>query len=99
MFFELFNVSANFMNYIHEILRKYLNIFVIIYVDDIFIFSASQKKHDEHVRLILNRLKQYNLFVKLNKCQFDAEKITFLNYIIEMNDISMNENRIKIITE
>ena len=77
MLFELTNASTNFMNYIHETFRKYLNIFVIIYVNDILIFSNNQQKHNKYVRLMLNRLKQYDFFVKLNKCEFDVQKMFF----------------------
>ena len=55
MFFDLINIFANFMNYIHEALKEYLNLFVIIYVNDILIFSLNQNKHDENVRLILKK--------------------------------------------
>ena len=49
MFFNLINVFANFMNYIHETLKKYLNLFIIILVNDILIFLLNQNKYDEHV--------------------------------------------------
>ena len=53
MFFDLTNIFANFINYIHEILKKYLNLFVIMYANNILIFSLNQNEHDEHIRLIL----------------------------------------------
>ena len=53
MFFDLINVFANFMNYIYETLKKYLNLFVIMYVNDILIFLLNQNEHNEHVWLIL----------------------------------------------
>ena len=85
MFFDLINVFANFMNYIHETLKKYLNLFVIMYVNDILIFSLNQNEHDKHVRSILKKLRQYRMFAKLNKCDFDLKKVAFLKYIIKIN--------------
>ena len=87
------------MNYIHEIFREYLNFFVMIYVNDILIFSTNQKKHDEHVRFVFERLRQYELFAKLNKCEFDVQEMIFLNYIVKIKNIRMNSNRIKTITK
>ena len=87
MFFDLINISANFLNYIYETLKECLNLFVIMYVNDILIFSLNQNKHDEHVRLILKKLRQYRMFAKLNKCDFDLKKIAFLKYIIKINEI------------
>ena len=75
------------MNYIHETLKKYLNLFVIMYVNDILIFSLNQNEHDKYVRLILKKLRQYRMFAKLNKCDFDLKKIAFLKYIIKINEI------------
>ena len=97
MFFDLINVSANFMNYIYEASKKYLNLFVIMYVNDILIFSLNQNEHNKHVRSILKKLRQYRMFAKLNKCDFDLKKIAFLKYIIKINEIQMNENKIQII--
>ena len=87
MFFDLINVFANFMNYIHKTLKEYLNLFVIMYVNDILIFSLKQNKYDKYVRLILKKLRQYCMFAKLNKCDFDLKKIAFLKYIIKINEI------------
>ena len=97
MFFYLINVFANFMNYIHETLKKYLNLFIIMYVNDILIFSLNLNKHDEYVRLILKKLRQYRMFAKLNKYDFNLKKIAFLKYIIKINEIRMNKNKIQII--
>ena len=56
-------------------------------MNDILIFSLNQNKHDKHVRLILKKLRQYRIFAKLNKYDFDFEKIAFLKYIIKINEI------------
>ena len=97
MFFDLINVFANFINYIYKTLKEYLNLFIIIYVNDILIFSLNQNEHDEHVQSILKKLRQYRMFAKLNKCDFDLKEIAFLKYIIKINEIRMNENKIQII--
>ena len=89
IFFNLINIFANFMNYIHETLKEYLNLFIIIYVNNILIFLLNQNKYDEHVWLILKKLRQYYMFAKLNKCDFDLKKIAFLKY--NKNQWNLNE--------
>ena len=87
MFFDLINASANFINYIYKTLKKYLNLFVIMYINNILIFLLNQNEHDEHVQSILKKLSQYRMFAKLNKFDFDLKEIAFLKYIIKINEI------------
>ena len=68
--FGLINASATFQHYINRILADYLDIFVLAYLDDIFIYSVNDEEHTEHVRMVLLRLRQYNLYCKISKCRF-----------------------------
>ena len=70
MLFELTNVSTTFQKIINKILRKYFNVFVIAYLNDIFIYFNTKKKHEQHVRKVLNKLKKVELKVKLKKSRF-----------------------------
>ncbi len=97
MSFELANASITFQSYINSALRKFLNVFVIVYLDDILIYSQNEEEHTNHVRLVLKRFKKYKLFAKLSKCDFDLKKIDYLKFIIEVNDIRMNLARIAIV--
>jgi hypothetical protein len=97
MSFELANASTTFQSYINFALKKFLNVFVIIYLDDILIYSQNEEEHTNHVRLVLKRLKKYKLFAKLNKCDFDLKEIDYLKFIVEVNDIRMNFARIAIV--
>ncbi len=99
MSFELANASATFQVYINSALRKFLDVFVVVYLDDILIYFQNEEKHTNHVRLVLKRLRKYRLFAKLSKCAFDLEEINYLRFIVEINDICMNLARIAIITE
>ncbi len=99
MSFELTNAFVTFQVYINSVLRKFLNVFVIVYLDDILIYSQNEEKHTNHIRLVLKRLRKYKLFAKLSKCAFDLEEIDYLKFIVEINDIRMNFARIAIITE
>ncbi len=78
MSFELANAFVTFQNYINFALRKFLNVFVIIYLNDILIYSQNEKEHTNHVRFVLKRLRKYKLFAKLSKCDFDLKEIDYL---------------------
>ena len=99
MSFELTNVSAMFQFYINNTLCDFLNICCMIYLNDIFIYLNSLKEHEKHVCMILNCLCDAWLFIKDNKYDFAINKVFFLNYIIESNNIKMKSDWIKIILE
>ncbi len=97
MSFELANASVTFQNYINFALRKFLNVFVIIYLDDILIYSQNEKEHTNHVQFMLKRFRKNKLFAKLNKCDFDLKEVDYLKFIVRVNDIRMNLARIAIV--
>ena len=70
MLFRLTNVSAMFQELINHILYDHLNEFVIVYLNDILIFSETEKKHEKHVKKILKKLQEKNLYFKSKKCEF-----------------------------
>ena len=81
--FGLSNALASFQGYINKILAKKLDIFVIIYLDDIFIYTKDPGQgHIEVVRWVLDVLRRYRLFANLKKCQFCKDEVCFLNYIV-----------------
>jgi Reverse transcriptase (RNA-dependent DNA polymerase) len=75
-------------------LRGYLDIFCITYLDNIMIYSERVEDYKEHVRKVLERLRQYNLYTKLSKYLFSIEELEFLGYIIEILGISMDYHRV-----
>ncbi len=78
---------------------NYLDDFVIAYLNDIIMYSNTKKKHIQHVKKILQRLRKTNIQVDVNKCEFHITKTKFLNMIIERDEIKMNSEKIKIIIE
>ena len=88
--FRLVNASATFQFYIDQILQKLLNEFVIIYLNDILIYSESEADHEGHVKQVLNHLHESDLFVKLKKCAFHVHQMKYLEYIISPQSLSMN---------
>ena len=97
MSFELVNVSFIWQHFINDILRDKLDVFCIVYLDDILIYSNIKKQHDEHVRWVLKQLRKIDIQTNIKKCEFDVQKIKYLNLIITIDDIRMNFEKIKVI--
>jgi hypothetical protein len=97
--FGFINAPAIFQVYINEILKGFLNIIYVAYIDDICIYSSKFEKHTDHVRQIFDRFRRFGLYINLDKCEFSTTKITFLDYVIEINDVEINQIKIKIIDE
>jgi hypothetical protein len=97
MSFEFANAFVTFQNYINFALKIFLNVFVIIYLNDILIYFQNEEKHTNHVQFVLKRFKKYKLFAKLNKCDFNLKEIDYLKFIVKINDIRMNFARIAIV--
>jgi hypothetical protein len=93
--FELINALALFQNLINDTLREYLNKFVLIYLDDILIFSKTYEKYVQHVRKVLKKLREKNLSVKLSKYKFYKYEAKFLRYIIFSEGLTSDLNKIK----
>ena len=90
MFFELTNTSANFQSYIYLTLCKYLNIFCILYFNNILIYSNEKKIHEKYIRLIFEKLCKFKWFANLKKCFFDLNEIDYLKYLMNTMKITMN---------
>ncbi len=99
MSFELINVSTTCQEMINDVLRQYLNIFVIAYLDDIIIYLITLKKHVQHVSQILKCLKKRDLRLKPKKCEFHREEVNFLGFVVRRHEIRMNLEKIRAIKE
>jgi hypothetical protein len=99
MSFELTNESFTFQNFMNDTWMNYLNEFVVTYLNDIIVYSNSKKKHIQHVRKILQRLREANIQADVNKCEFHSIETKFLNMIVDRDDIKMNLEKIKAIVE
>ena len=95
----MINAPATFQAYINKILKGLLDITCVAYLNNIYIYSDSIKEYAKHVREVLDRLKKVKLYIKLFKCEFDKKEITFLEYVIGVYGIRMNNVKIKIILD
>ena len=97
MLFELTNAFAIFQILINKIINDLIDKIYVIYFDDIFIYFKTKNNYWRFVDEILEKLKNFNFYVKLSKCRFCVIFVKFLNYVINNNEISINSNKIEII--
>ena len=93
--FGLTNAPAVFQHMMNDIFREYLDQFVVIYLDNILIFSQDYIEHTKHVRLILTKLREHGLYAKPEKCEFDRTSVEFLGYVISSDGITMDEKKVE----
>jgi hypothetical protein len=93
--FGLTNAPAYFMYLMNKVFMKYLDKFVVMFIDDILIFSKNEEEHDEHLHLVLQKLRENQLYAKLSKCKFWLKKVSFLGHIISEGGISMHPSKVK----
>uniref|UniRef100_A0A803SPZ4 Gypsy retrotransposon integrase-like protein 1 n=1 Tax=Anolis carolinensis TaxID=28377 RepID=A0A803SPZ4_ANOCA len=94
MNFGLSNAPATFQHFVNDIYR-----FLVIYLDDFLVYSRSQTEHDQHVRMVLQRLRDHGLYAKLEKCAFDLKEVDFLGYHVSPLGLSMDPAKVSAVLE
>lgn len=97
--FGLTNAPAAFMKMMNNVFRDYLDEFVIVFIDDILIYSKNQEEHKDHLRKVLDRLREHKLFAKLSKCSFWQREIGFLGHVVSDKGVSVDQGKIKAIAD
>ncbi|GJU37894.1 putative reverse transcriptase domain-containing protein [Tanacetum coccineum] len=97
--FGLTNALAVFMDLMNHVSKLYLDKFVIIFIDDILIYSKSKEEHEVHLKLILELLKKEELYAKFSKCEFWLPKVKFLGHMIDSKGIHVDPAKIESIKD
>jgi hypothetical protein len=94
MSFGLTNAPAYFMYLMNKIFMEYLDKFVVVFIDDILIYSKNEEEHEEHLRLVLQKLGEHELYAKFSKCEFWLKEVAFLGHIITNRGIAVDPSKV-----
>ena len=92
--FGLTNAPATFQCYMNHIFRKYLGEFVIVFLDDILIYSKTPDQHVKHLDIVLSILKEHSFYAKLHKCNLCLSEIEYLGFIINKNGVKADPKKV-----
>jgi hypothetical protein len=95
MSFGLTNAPAYFMYRMNKVFMDYLDKFMVVFIDNILIFFKNEEEHDEHLHLVLQKLRENQLYTKLKECEFWLKEVSFLRHIISEGGISVDPSKVK----
>ncbi|MBW0465415.1 hypothetical protein O181_005130 [Austropuccinia psidii MF-1] len=93
--FGLTNATASFQNHVNDIFSDLLDIFVVVYLDDLMVFSSSEEEHVKHVASVLQRLRDKNLLSKDSKCVFHSSSVEYLGYVVPSDFLKMDSSKVQ----
>src|SRR4051812_21590 len=97
--FGLTNAPAYFMNMMSKVFMEFLDKFFVVLIDDILIYSKSKEEHEEHLRLILEKLRDHKLYAKFSKCEFWLNEVGFLEHIVSGDGVAIDPAKVSVVTE
>jgi hypothetical protein len=97
--FGLTNAPSYFMNMMNKVFMEFLDKFVIVFIDDILIYSKSNEEHEAHLRAILEKLQEHKLYAKFSKCEFWLSEVGFLGHIVTKDGIAVDPAKVTALTE
>ncbi|KAL0536475.1 hypothetical protein IC582_025424 [Cucumis melo] len=98
MSFGLTNAPAVFMDLMNRVFREFLDTFVIVFIDDILIYSKTETEHEKHLRMVLQTLRDNKLYAKFSKCEFWLKQVSFLGHVVSKAGVSVDPAKIEAVT-
>jgi hypothetical protein len=99
MSFGLTNAPAYFMYLMNSVFMDYLDKFIVVFIDDILVYSQNEQEHEEHLRKVLQRLRYCQLYAKLSKCEFWINEFLFLGHIINRDGLAVDPEKVAVILD
>jgi hypothetical protein len=93
--FGLTNAPAVFMDLMNRVFRPYLDKFVVVFIDDILVYSNSYLEHEQHLRQVLSTLREHQLYAKVSKCEFWLKEVVFLGHVISAQGILVDPRKVE----
>ena len=97
--FGLTNASTAFMDLMNRVFRPYVDQFVIVFIDDILVYSKDRENHNTHLQVVLETLRKEQLYAKLSKCEFWLNEVSFLVHIVSKEGIRVDPKKIEVVVE
>jgi hypothetical protein len=95
MSFGLTNAPAYFMYLMNKVFMEFLDKFVVVFIDDILVFSKNKEEHTRHLRLVLKKLREHKLYAKRSKCEFWLKEVSFLGHVVSDGGIAVDPNKVQ----
>jgi hypothetical protein len=95
MSFGLTNAPAYFMYMMNKVFMVYLDKFVVVFINDILVYSRNEEEHEGHLRLVLQKLRDHELYAKISKCELWLKQVTFLGHVVSKGGISVDPRKVQ----
>ena len=99
MSFGLTNATAYFMSMMNKVFMEFLDKSVVVFIDDILVYSKNEEEHKEHLCLVLEKLREHQLYAKFNTCEFWLKEVGFLGHVISGEGITVDPSKVQSITK
>ena len=93
--FGLTNAPTALMDLMHRVFQLYLDQFVVVFVDDILIYSQSEWEHEYYLRIVLQLLRDHQLYVKFSKCEFWLSEVRVLGHVVSASGVSVDKEKVR----